>query len=211
MFKCPLCSHDKTLRIEKNTEREFYQCLNCQLIFVSPHFHLSYEEESKRYGYHQNDPKDSGYRNFLKILLTPLKLYFPHQKCCGLDYGSGNGGAVSVILGEEGHAVVNYDPLFYPSKENWPKKFDFVTCTEVIEHFSNPKKEWEKLIEVSSGALLGIMSHLTTSQLNFSSWYYKNDPTHIAFYNRATLQYIADVYSLKLLEVADRYAIFQVP
>lgn len=207
---CPLCFQHKTDQIAKDKIRIFYRCLNCQFIFVPAKFHLSVEESSKRYHYHQNNPNDTNYRQFLEIVLGPLRNHLPDKKCLGLDYGSGAGRAVSAILELDGHTVLNYDPLFSPLGLIDKKKFDFVTCTEVVEHFLRPKEDWDQLIEVSKSAILGIMTHLNSKQIDFSNWYYKNDPTHVAFYSKETLEYIAGQKSLEILEIKERYALFKV-
>lgn len=41
-----------------------------------------------------------------------------------------------------------YDPFFFPSDSILSQKYDFVTCTEAIEHFFEPKKEWKLLLSL---------------------------------------------------------------
>lgn len=41
-----------------------------------------------------------------------------------------------------------YDPFFFPDESLLSNKYDFVTCTEAIEHFFEPKKEWKILLNL---------------------------------------------------------------
>ena len=81
---------------------------------------------------------------------------------------------------------------FFPNKEIFKKKYDFITCTETAEHFFNPKKEFDLINSLlNKGGWLGVMtSFLTTSEV-FDSWYYRRDPTHVVFYAEETFDVIA--------------------
>jgi hypothetical protein len=52
-----------------------------------------------------------------------------------LDYGAGEGTLKTALLKlERGYVVVNYDPAMEEYSEKPYGKFDFVTCTDVLEH-----------------------------------------------------------------------------
>ena len=68
---CPLCHGNATCFIE-DEHRQYIQCEKCALIFVPTEFHLTREEEKAQYDLHENDPNDSGYRQFLSRLADPL-------------------------------------------------------------------------------------------------------------------------------------------
>ena len=53
----------------------------------------------------------------------------------GLDYGCGYAPALADILKKDGFRVELYDPFFFPNKEIFLRKFKFITCSEVVEHF----------------------------------------------------------------------------
>lgn len=185
------------------------RCGNCALVFVPREFHLAPEEEKKRYDLHQNDPGDEGYRAFLTRLLGPLsRVLSPGAR--GLDYGCGPGPAVSVMLGELGFEVTNYDPFYADDKTALETTYDFVTCTETVEHFGNPGPEWDRLAGlVGEGGLLGVMTSLRAEGTEFSSWRYKDDPTHVCFYSAETLRWIACRYGLVVGFYGDSAAIFR--
>ena len=68
-----------------------------------------------------------------------------------------------------------------------------------MEHFSNPKGEWELFLKlVKRGGWIGIMTQLYDREIDFSQWYYKNDPTHVSFYSKETFHWLVEEYNLKL-------------
>ncbi len=208
---CPLCANEDLSELARDRLRPYYHCAQCDLAHVPREFHIPESEEAHRYRQHNNDPKDPAYRAFLETLLDPLRRHMPAGPQKGLDYGSGPGPAISVILGEEGHEIANYDPLFAPFGERLNERYGLVTCTEVVEHFANPGKDWEKLFKASAGGLLGVMTHMTRDDLDFTNWYYKNDPTHICFYSPKTMRFIAQKSGSEILEMGERYVVFRVP
>jgi cyclopropane fatty-acyl-phospholipid synthase-like methyltransferase len=177
--------------------RDYYRCTNCDLIFVPSCFHLKPHEEKKRYDCHQNDINDAGYRNFLNLIFEPLTKHLkPGMK--GLDFGSGPGPVLNHMLTKAGYPTATYDPLFASHPEALKQQYDFVTCTEVVEHFSHPQIAWRELTSlVKNNGFLAIMTLLHDSVSDFSTWWYKNDPTHVAFYSSRTMTWIANNFGLK--------------
>ena len=39
--------------------------------------------------------------------------------------------------------MFNYDLYYFPEKGYLTKKYDFITCTEVVEHFRKPLDEFK--------------------------------------------------------------------
>ncbi|PIS02696.1 MAG: 2-polyprenyl-3-methyl-5-hydroxy-6-metoxy-1,4-benzoquinol methylase [Chlamydiae bacterium CG10_big_fil_rev_8_21_14_0_10_42_34] len=206
---CPLCASSSTL-FSKDKVRSFFRCSHCDLIFVPKNEHLNAADEKKEYDQHQNGPEDLKYREFLSQVLVPLQKYLtPEMK--GLDFGSGPGPTLNVILKEKGFSIQCYDPYYANDPKLLEKQYDFVTCTEVVEHFSCPKKSWKLLTSlVKKGGYLAIMtlfSDLQTKE-SFPAWWYKNNKTHIAFYSLKTLKWIAKQMNLELLYSDNRTALF---
>ena len=87
-----------------------------------------------------------------------------------------------------------YDPFFFKDDVIFSKKYDFITCTEAIEHFFEPAKELKRLdsILVKEG-FLGLMTTFLTDEKDFGQWYYRKDPTHVAFYQPKTFEVIASM------------------
>ena len=44
---------------------------------------------------------------------------------------------------------------------------------------------------INSGGVLAIMTSMLTKEIDFSTWYYKSDPTHICFFSQASMYYLA--------------------
>ncbi len=85
-----------------------------------------------------------------------------------------------------------FDYFYEPRLAALESKYDFITATEVVEHLREPKKEMERLWAcLKQGGRLGIMTRLVDEQKGFSEWHYKNDLTHVCFFSKATLIWLA--------------------
>ena len=191
---CPLCHSLSIVNYCSDKRRDYYQCEQCRLVFVPPCQHLSWEEEKAHYDLHQNSPEDQGYRQFLSRLANPLKaVLIPGAR--GLDFGSGPGPALSVMLEEAGFDMAIYDIFYANNMSVLQSEYDFVATTEVVEHLSAPGKVLESLYSmIRPGGYLGAMTKMVLDQTAFSSWHYKNDQTHISFYSRETFNYLAQTW-----------------
>lgn len=194
-MNCLLCHTDST-----PFEAETFLCPECALVFKNPDIFLSSDEDVERYSSHQNNSEDQGYRDFLGKLAHPMKEFLPsHFE--GLDFGCGPGPTLSFILEDMGGEMENYDPIFFPDAHLLiPDTYDVVTSTEAVEHFKTPERDWDLLVSlVKDGGLLGVMTQFYKTEIDFKSWWYKNDPTHVVFYQEKTLSYIAEKYNLETL------------
>lgn len=127
----------------------------------------------------------------------------------GLDFGCGPGPALSTLFAEARCPVSNYDPFFYHNPEVLQRRYDFVCATEVIEHLRKPAETLEQIWScVAPGGRFGAMSKLVIDQQAFTRWHYKNDPTHISFFSRETLSWLAVQWQARLEFVADDAFIF---
>ena len=201
---CPLCKSKNNSLLYKDHLRDYLQCTNCDLVFVPTEYHLSLAEEKERYDTHNNNPKDSRYRQFLSQLTNPLNLLIPNRSF-GLDFGCGPGPALSLMLEEKGHRVELYDKFYYQNQSVFDKTFDFIAMTEVIEHLSDPIFEIERLKSIlKPDGVIAIMTQTLTQNTDFKAWYYKNDPSHIGFYNQKSLGYLADYFELEITHYSER-------
>lgn len=190
-MNCPLCLNKNIQHYHQDKQRDYWQCGHCDLVFVKPEQFLSLQQEKSIYDQHQNNPDDLGYRKFLNKLLVPLVKQLT-KEAKGLDFGSGPGPTVSVMLAELGYDVENYDIFYANNPELLKRKYDFITCTEVIEHLHNPHKELAMLRGLlNKGGYLGIMTKRVIDKNSFAKWHYKNDPTHVCFYSDKTFEYLA--------------------
>lgn len=206
---CPLCKTTNSSKFYKEKFREYLRCLSCDFIFVPKMYHLSDAEEKSRYDTHNNDPNDHRYRHFLSQLLVPL-LERIQQKSNGLDFGSGPGPTLSLMLEECGHSVDLYDKFYANDISVFEKKYDFITATEVVEHLSEPMAEISRLIEMlNNQGHLAVMTQILTPQIDFSSWYYKNDPSHIGFFTKKSLSFLARNLNIEVYFISERVVFFQ--
>jgi len=61
-----------------------------------------------------------------------------------------------------------YDPFFHPKSELLAKKYDFIIACEVIEHFHDPRKEFELLYKLlNQGGKLYLMTDLYSQEVDF--------------------------------------------
>jgi len=206
---CPLCKTTNSSKFYKEKFREYLRCLSCDFVFVPKMYHLSDTEEKSRYDTHNNDPNDHRYRHFLSQLLVPLLERIP-QKSNGLDFGSGPGPTLSLMLEECGHSVDLYDKFYANDISVFEKKYDFITATEVVEHLSEPMAEISRLIEMlNNQGHLAVMTQILTPQIDFSSWYYKNDPSHIGFFTKKSLSFLASYLNIEVYFISERVVFFQ--
>ncbi|MDD3801999.1 MAG: class I SAM-dependent methyltransferase [Desulfuromonas sp.] len=195
---CPLCHSDDNQLYCRDVRRDYLHCRCCDLVFVPPADQLSPVAEKAQYDLHCNDPADERYRAFLGRLFEPLRLLLP-ATACGLDYGSGPGPTLSGMLAECGHAMALYDPFYAPDPTVLRRTYDFITCTEVAEHFRQPLEEFERLWSLlRPGGILGLMTRLREAGQDFAGWYYKKDPTHICFYSRTSFAWLARQFGARL-------------
>lgn len=191
---CPLCDSRNTARYHQDKKRSYYQCNQCELVFACPESFLSQDQEKAEYLLHENSAEDAGYRRFLSRLSTPLLETLP-AGLHGLDFGCGPNPVLAEMLAQSGMTMSVFDPFFAPDTDLLSTQYDFITCTEAIEHFHKPMKEITLLSQlVKPGGLLAVMTKRVISQQRFSTWHYKNDPTHVSFFSEATFHYIARTF-----------------
>ena len=209
VMRCPLCSSATRGRLATVDGIPYRRCGRCLLVFAEPDHRLEPEAERARYETHRNDPDDPGYRAFLDRLAGPLaERLEPGAR--GLDYGAGPGPTLSVMLEERGFPTRTYDPFFQPDPEPLEAVYDFVTCTETAEHFFEPGRTFEVLDGLlRPGGWLGIMTGVFTDDMDFASWWYVRDPTHVAFYAPETLRWIADRFRWTLERPSTNVALFR--
>lgn len=202
MLYCPLCTHRAGKYLE-DRRRAYFHCPRCDLVFADPASHLEVAGQKEEYDRHENDPADWRYRLFLSRLVTPLlDRLVPGMQ--GLDYGCGPGPALSLMLEEAGMSMTDFDPFYRPNAAALNRNYDFVTCTEVVEHFSTPAHDWERLTALlRSRGWLGIMTKLVISRERFANWHYKEDPTHVAFYSPKTFSWLGAEFGF-IVDQVDR-------
>ncbi len=198
-MKCLICESIKLneiLIVQKKTEKIYYQCEDCEFIFLSPELRLDQAKEKARYLKHENDVTDVGYQTFVKPLCSTIQSHVP-SSAVGLDYGSGPAqqSAVSYLLGLEGYQMQSYDPFFHKANTLHNGSFDYIVVCEVAEHFFHPMAEFKKLKNLlKPNGLLFVMTALLSPLIDFQNWSYRRDETHVSFYSEKTFQVITNKY-----------------
>jgi SAM-dependent methyltransferase len=101
-------------------------------------------------------------------------------------------GGPADLLRIAGHEMSIYDPFYAPDTNLLKYKYDFITCSETVEHFHDPAREFIHFDNMlKAGGLLAIMTNFQTGDDAFVNWYYRRDPTHVVFYRRRTFEVLA--------------------
>lgn len=208
IIKCPLCN-GQSEKFYVHNNRVFLQCSFCLSVFLHPKDYLTPAQEEAHYKHHNNNPEDLGYQNFVSPATNAvLNDFLPMH--CGLDFGSGTGSPIVKVLQDNNYNIEQYDLYFHNNSELLKKQYDYITCTEVAEHFKEPLKEFEllKSLLLPNGKLF-LMTDLFDENRDFGSWYYKNDHTHVFMYHRNALKWICEKLQFRKLTIEKRLIILE--
>ena len=193
---CRVCLRNSLAPFLQKDGLNYLRCCKCQATLVSAAQLPSHQTQLQKYQQHENDPLDARYREFLNRLAAPLLAELPANQV-GLDFGCGPGPALADMLSQAGHSMRLYDPFFFPDATVLDQQFDFVTCTEVAEHFHQPHAEFTRMVALlKPGGLLALMTSFQNDDSRFADWHYRRDPTHVTFYKQETFDFIAAEFSL---------------
>ena len=214
-MQCPLCEsfhfHEGSIDA---LGRQIFICDLCYLAYVDAKYHLTFEEQKKRYDRHENYETE-GYVNFLNQCIQPtLPFLTKNNKICGLDYGSGpatfsksepyESVLAKILRRDYGIRTFCYDPIYSPILEitnlSFGHPFDFLFSTEVWEHFTEIKETIRHIHSlVKVGGIISVMTSPWKENTEFSEWYYARDETHVVFYHKKTMEWISEKFSWKLV------------
>ena len=197
-----LCGSPETSEYFRNEKHHFLVCRTCTTVFRHPETWIASSAEKERYLLHKNDVDDTGYQKFVMPLVEAVSLNFSHT-AMGLDFGAGTGPVVAKLLREKRYSIALYDPFFHTDEVVLEKKYDFIICCEVIEHFHHPLKEFKLLKSLlnPNGKLFCMTNLWTGGAKEFKGWWYKNDRTHTLFYNATNLEFIQENCSFNTLSI----------
>ncbi len=206
---CRLCAAKGTVFGSLQSDpRVFFRCETCGSVFLGRANLLSPEDEEKRYLQHRNQ-RTPEYEKFLNRLLAPLVQVVPPGSQ-GLDFGCGPVPVLSEMLTEQGFQMQNFDPFFFSNSRALEAEYDFVTCSETVEHFHEPLTGWTQLhARLRPGGRLGVMTQMRTQWEGFFDWHYPRDPTHVQFYSPRTMRWIGHKFGMEPVFFPDGVVIFQ--
>lgn len=205
---CPLC-RGKSSHYHTQRQREFLQCSVCLSVFTHPDHYLTPQEEQAHYECHINNPEDLRYQNFLSpVINAVLHDYKPSDK--GLDFGAGTGSPIVKVLSDNSYTICQYDLFFHNDTEKLTHSYNYITCTEVAEHFKQPFTEFSllKKMLLPKGKLY-MMTELFDENRDFASWYYKTDPTHVFLYHAKAFDWIKENIGFKKITIDKRLIILE--
>lgn len=194
---CPLCAGVDGRPIACDG-RLYFRCAGCGLVFLDASLRPSPDRERAEYDRHENDPADPRYRAFLSRSLDEVRMRVP-PPAHGLDFGCGPGPALVAMAREAGYAMDAYDPFYAPDMRVFERSYDFITCTEVVEHLFAPRVELDRLWSLlAPGGVLVVQSARVLDDERFRSWHYRRDPTHVVFFADETFGWLASRWGARL-------------
>lgn len=205
-MKCTLCSGNAIpFYYYEKEDRRYHRCANCKAVLMDKEDYPSPQQEIDRYESHNNDVEDPRYQEFVSPLVDKITEHF-NSDSLGLDFGSGTGPVITKLLTDQGYSVNVYDPFFDDDISVLDLKYDYIVSCEVIEHFHEPYKEFQRLRSMlKPGGKLFLKTDLYTDDLDFHAWYYKSDETHVFFYHPETFNWIQKEFDFTRLELDGRH------
>lgn len=201
MKKCRICGNECSIISDIP---QFSHCGSCSTIWRE--VLLSEDEERSRYLLHDNSAQNSGYLMYLKKFLKDCVLPHVPEKAAVLDFGSGPEPVLSGLLREHGFQVSSYDPFFLPDTDYRLKLFDAVILLEVAEHLHDPLavlRELKGVLAPRGCIIIHTRMIDGMSMKEFSSWWYKEDLTHVVFYSTESATALADALDMDFLQPSE--------
>lgn len=200
--KCKICSSATQFFECKNLKASYHYCSNCEFISKDSKYILSEENELEIYNKHNNSIDDPRYVEFFYKFLNNAVFDFINHGKTAFDFGSGPSPVLAQILERyHDYKVDIYDFFYSPEKIYLGKKYDLITCTEVMEHLSNPLDYFYIFRNLmKDDSLLSIMTLFHNNDENhFENWHYARDKTHISFFTNKTFEIIAEITGFEIV------------
>lgn len=196
---CKICGSETREFYDKNFDVHYYQCCRCEFIFRDESALISVDEEKEDYDRHNNTYEDQYYTDMFRNLLDTCVVPFRTEGRKALDFGSGPEPVLAKVLTDEyGYDTDIYDLFYAPDKVYENKKYDLITCTEVVEHLMDPMyyfRLFKSLIKDDGIIAIMTLFH-PNDDAKFLNWHYHREPTHISYFTPKTMTTIADTLGL---------------
>ncbi|HEX2957755.1 MAG TPA: methyltransferase domain-containing protein [Chitinispirillaceae bacterium] len=191
---CKLCGRMDVELFFSDPPRTYLHCSSCNLIFTSDDSYVTRAQEQARYAMHDNSESNHGYVRFLEVVAEMAIACTPSGGSV-LDFGCGKNAVLETIIQRKCSLQCDsYDPLFDQNIIIPEKEYDTIVMCEVIEHLRNLHEELEllgKLLKING--ILIVRTQKYKSLQMFPSWWYRQDSTHINFFNDASLSFVASL------------------
>ena len=207
---CPLCGSGPWPAQYRTSggeaSRSAHHCPECGLVYVHPSFLPGRDREVDRYRLHNNSASDERYRAFLGRILDVMG-DCPGE---GLDFGSGPEPVLCGIAAERGRKLYPYDPVFCADEALLRRRYSWITCTEVAEHFHRPGDTFRLLRSLLlPGGCLGLMTRLLSAPGDLNGWHYAADFTHVCFYSKTTVDWLSAFFGWKAAVFGEDLIVFR--
>lgn len=203
---CKLCLSNEWIELDVHYDL----CANCSARVLKPEFWLDQKSEKARYLEHNNDVADPRFQKFVQPITDFVMTVAQFKSAKILDFGSGSAPVISHVLKSNGFNPVQYDPFFADQPHLLTAKYDFITACEVIEHFHQPRLEYQRLFDIlEEGGFLILKTSLYTPEINFKTWRYRRDPTHVFIHAPLTIDYIESQWNWTCLEKSQNRIVFK--
>lgn len=207
-MKCKICqSKTKKIfqaKILKKYDIQYYQCENCEFIFVEESYWL---EEAYKEPIYNKDTGILARNSRISKVVAVILFCFCDKNAKYLDYAGGYGILTRLMrnIGFDFYWADKYSSnLFARGFEYNPAdKIEAVTIIECFEHFTNPIEEIENLLKISRNIIFTTELLPKPAPKPQDWWYYSLDGgQHISFYSKKTLEYIAEKYGLHFYSIS---------
>lgn len=197
---CPLCGGGSPLWAS-GRDRGYQRCQACGFIFVAPEFHLSTADEHAHYDLHENSDTDPRYHEYLSRIAARITPHLAPAEA-GLDFGCGTSTLLGTLLSGDGRRVHAFDLFYRPDPLVWSRRYDFIVLSEVIEHLRDPLETLKRLTAcLAPGGRIFVKTVYAPEALeDFLKWHYQRDPTHIGFFNPASMAKLAEKLGMRAVE-----------
>lgn len=210
---CKICGIETREIIHEKSGVRYHCCPDCEFISMDESSILTADEEKKRYDAHENSLEDPSYVEYFRRFIDAAILDYCAVKGRGLDFGSGPSPVLATILARDyGFSMDIHDPFYAPRKPYLGKRYDLVTCTEVVEHLKDPLEYFQMFVGLlEEGGLLAVMTSFhPKNDESFLNWHYRRDASHISFFTLRTMEQIALQAGLRIVYTdGERYTSFR--
>jgi hypothetical protein len=191
--------------------KSYLWCARCEATLLAATDLPDAAEEVAQDQLHRKYAADPAYRGFVGRLAKPL-LAFLRPGDHGLDYGCGWGPAGTALLCDAGMTMTLFDPLFGHDEAALTRRYDFIFCCEVAEHFHMPAEEFDRLDTLlEPGGWLAIITGFAPPGRDAAHWHFRRDPSQVVFYRKASFARIASDRSWRPVFPAPNVALLRKP
>jgi 2-polyprenyl-3-methyl-5-hydroxy-6-metoxy-1,4-benzoquinol methylase len=197
----------------------YFGCPQCEMVFTNSFDHFTRDDFTTHIynaGYAEVDPDFELVRP--KDMATRVAGAFagsPHISI--LDYGGGNGMLAASLRAHGFSDVTTYDPFTTAFAARPQRRFDLITCFEVLEHSNRPAETLDEIVSLRNSDGLLLFSTLLVppeiAKIGVSWWYIAPRNGHVTLYSAKSLRSLLAWRGLRMGSENDliHYACAEIP